>query len=157
MFGMQYMLDLELYPGRLDDRVAKRYKGVWLVFQADGWPETLYSSKVEARKEVGWSLAIRIFPTVPELTNAFLYVTLMGEGKAGPENIGAARISLSKIPVGPPQQITFQLVSIQNNALAMANCTIRATIGAHFMTPRTYPQLPGFRGNCPPPGAMSQR
>ena len=152
-----YMLDLELGPGKLDDHVVKRYKSVWLQIRVDGWPETYYSSKVRAKKDVTWVLPARMLPSVQNLTNAFIYVTLCGEGKSGTDEIGAAKISLSKIPVGPPQVITFPVVSVQNFALGVAMCTIKASIGAAMVQRNTYPNLPAFRHNFPPPGSMTQR
>jgi hypothetical protein len=137
-----WILDLLVNEVELHSSCADEVHGaVWLVMSADGLSSPFSTPTRSLSSRPAFNFPARLFLKIPDLQNAYLFVTLCtyGPDGAGAIPLARSRVGLRSLPNGFPKQFRFPLMKYQNGAQQSAVLSVKATMSQVSGVPNSYP------------------
>jgi hypothetical protein len=137
-----WILDLVVNEVELNAPCAEEVHGaVWLAMSADGLASPFSTPTRSLSTHVVFNFSARLFLKIPDLQNAYLFVTLCtyGPDGAGAIPLARSRVGLRSLPNGFPRQFRFPLMKYQNGAQQSAVLCVKATMSQVSGVSNSYP------------------
>jgi hypothetical protein len=130
----------------IDDVSAKDVHGaIWLVIFADGLDAPFSTTPRTVTSGKTFNFPARLLLKVPDVQNAYLYVTLCTYGPDGTKAIPLAksRVGLRSLPQQFARAFRFPLMKYQNGAQPMAHLSLEARMQPINAVPHSTPGSSG--------------
>ena len=135
--NIKWILDLVVKDATIGEEIPDLEKPIWFVVLADGMKQPFSTKQVPFSRQPSWNYPARLVLQFPDISKAYLYVTLCTFGENEILPLARSRVSLRNLPIGSPKVFKFPLLTPEND---VETATIRCVGTLSSFTPQIYLQ-----------------